>query len=378
MCAMVRIVVVTLCTIFLAGTPPQDLTAKIDAFVEAEIAKQNVPGVSLAIIRTGQPPLIRSFGLANIEHRVPVTPETIFQSGSVGKQFTSAAVMLLVEDRKLNVDDKVSKYLRGIPDAWRNLTIRHLLTHTGGLTDYPDGFDFRRDYTEDELLKIIAGIPLAFDPGEKHQYSNLGYVTLGILISKVTGKFYGDFLRERVFRPLEMTTARIISEADIVPHRAAGYVLVGGVLKNQKWVSPTLNTTADGSLYVSVLDMVKWDAGLRSTTFLKPASRDVMWTQLTLNNGSHQPYGFGWGVQTRAGHRVVEHGGSWQGFRSFITRYIDDGLTVIVLMNGAGGQPAALAKGVVGLLQQEVEQVRDRHLQQQADPLTQWRAPEES
>ena len=350
MCAMGRIAIVTLCTVFLAGNPPQDLTAKIDAYVQAEINKQNVPGVSLAVLRTGQPPIIRSFGLANIEHRVPVTPETIFQSGSVGKQFTSAAVMLLVEDRKLSVDDRVSKYLPAVPDAWRNLTIRHLLTHTGGLTDYPKGFDFRRDYTEDQLLEVIAGIPLAFAPGEKHQYSNLGYVTLGILIRKVTGQFYGDFLRERVFKPLDMTTARIISESDIVPHRAAGYLLAGGVLKNQNWVSPTLNTTADGSVYVSMLDMVKWDAGLRSTTFLEPASRNAIWTPLTLNNGSHQPYGFGWAVDRRAGHRVVEHGGAWQGFRSFITRYIDDGLTVIVLMNRAGAQPAALAKGVVGIV----------------------------
>jgi len=121
------------------------------------------------------------------------------------------------------------------------------------MTDYPDDFDFRRDYTEEELLTRAKAIPLAFQPGEKWQYSNLGFVTLGILIHKVTGKFYGDFLQERIFKPLGMTTARIINEADIVPNRSAGYMLVKGELKNQEWVSPSLNTTADGALYLTVI-----------------------------------------------------------------------------------------------------------------------------
>jgi len=337
-------------TVLLMPAVQQDVATRVDAYVQAEMTKQNVPGVSLAVVRNGQPPLIRSYGLANVEHQVPVTPETIFQSGSVGKQFTSAAVMLLAEDGKLSVDDRVSKHLGSVPDAWSNLTIRHLLTHTGGLTDYPKGFDFRRDYTEDEILKIIYGVALAFQPGQKHQYSNLGYVTLGILIGKVTGRFYGDFLQERIFKPLDMTTARIISESDIVPHRAAGYRLVQGQLKNQEWVSPTMNTTADGSLYLSVLDMIKWDAGLRSETFLKQTSRDAMWTQLKLTNGAGQPYGFGWVVTTRFGHRVVEHGGAWQGFVSYISRYVDDGMTVIVLVNRAGGPAAALTQGVVAIV----------------------------
>jgi CubicO group peptidase (beta-lactamase class C family) len=341
---------VAICLFLLSPVPPQqDLAARVDAFVQAEMKKQNIPGVSLAVVTNGQPPLIRSYGLANIEHQVPVKPETIFQSGSVGKQFTSALVMLLVEDGKLSVDDKVSKYLGPVPDAWSNLTVRHLLTHTGGLTDYPKGFDFRRDYTEDELLKVIQAVPLAFQPGEKHAYSNLGYVTLGILISKAAGKFYGDLLQERIFKPLDMTTARIINEADIVPHRAAGYRLVQGQLKNQNWVSPTINTTADGSLYLSVLDMIKWDAALRSTTFLKPSSRDAMWTPLTLSNGQRHPYGFGWSIGTRAGRRFMDHGGAWQGFVSYITRYPDDGLTVIVLVNRAGGQASALANGVAAI-----------------------------
>jgi CubicO group peptidase (beta-lactamase class C family) len=336
---------------FLASPSPQpDLVAKIDAYVRAEMTKRNIPGVSLAVVTKDQPPLIRSYGLANIEHQIPVKPETIFQSGSVGKQFTSAAVMLMVEDGKLGLDDQVSKHLGPVPEPWTTLTVRHLLTHTGGLVGYPKGFDYQRNYTEDELLKLILAVPLAFQPGERHQYSNLGYVTLGILIGKVAGTFYGDLLQERVFKPLDMTTARIISESDIVPNRAAGYRLVQGQLGNQNWVSPTFNSTADGSLYVSMLDMVKWDAALRASTFLKPSSRDAMWSELSLNNGERRPYGFGWFLDRRGGHRVAYHGGAWQGFVSYIIRYPDDGLTVMVFVNRAGVPVPALANGVVGLV----------------------------
>src|SRR2546425_1429373 len=238
------------------------ITSKVDDYIKAEMQRQRIPGLSLAVIKDGRIILAKGYGLANVEHQVPVKPETVFQSGSTGKQFTATAVMMLVEERKLSLDDKITKYFHDAPQSWQNITVRHLLTHTAGTTDYPRDFDFRRDYTEDELLKRAQAIPLAFQPGEKWSYSNLGYVLLGILIHKVSGQFYGDFLQERVFRPLGMTTARIISEADIIPNRAAGYRLVKGELKNQDWVSPSLNTTADGALYLTVYDMAKWDEAL--------------------------------------------------------------------------------------------------------------------
>jgi CubicO group peptidase (beta-lactamase class C family) len=338
----------------LLSAAPQDLSGRIDAFIQGEMKRLNIPGISLAVVTNNQPPLVKSYGLANIEHQVPVKPETIFQSGSVGKQFTSAAVMLLVEDGKVALDEHVEKYLGSVPDAWRTLSIRHLLTHTGGLTDYPKGFDFRRDYTDDELLKLIQAVPLAFQPGEKFQYSNLGYVTLGILIGKVTGRFYGELLQERIFKPLDMTTARIINEADIVPHRAAGYRLVLGQLKNQAWVSPTMNTTADGSLYLSVLDMIKWDAALRAGTILKKSSLDISWTPLTLTNGARHPYGFGWAMSAPNGHWLISHSGGWQGFIAHISRYVDDGLTVIVFVNRTAVNAEALATGVARIVNPEL------------------------
>src|SRR4029078_727971 len=162
----------------------------------------------------------------------------------------------------------------------------------------------------------IKLVPLAFQPGEKWSYSNLGYVTLGILIHKISGQFYGDFLRDRVFKPLGMTTARIISEEDIVPHRAAGSRVVKGELKNQSWVSPSLNTTADGALYLNLNDMAKWDAALYTEKLLKRSSLDQMWTPVKLNSGKTEPYGFGGRVDAVHNHRLIEHGGSWQGFKS--------------------------------------------------------------
>jgi len=191
----------------------------------------------------------------------------------------------------------------------------------------------RRDYTEDQLLQRVKSIAPDYPPGERWSYSNLGYVTLGILIHKSSGQFYGDFLRDRVFAPLGMNTARIISEADIVTNRAAGYQLVRGQLKNQDWVSPSLNTTADGALYLSVLDMAKWDAALSGNMLLKKSSLDQMWTPGQLTNGKTHGYGFGWFLARVKGHRVIEHGGSWQGFKAHIARYPDDALTIVVLAN---------------------------------------------
>ena len=279
------------CLVFLQFAAAQSgLESSIDQFIRAEMERQKIPGVSLAVVKDGKPLLVKGYGFANLEHQVAVKPETIFQSGSVGKQFTATAVMLLVEEGKIGLDEKIGKYLGEVPEAWKNITIRHLLSHTGGMTDYPQDFDFRKDYTEDDLLKRAKAVPTAFAPGEKWAYSNLGYVTLGIIINKVTGKFYGDFLQERVFMPLGMTTARVISEADIVPNRAAGYRLDKGEIKNQVWVSPSLNTTADGALYLSVHDMMKWDEALRSGKILKKASLDEMWSPIKLNSGQTHPY----------------------------------------------------------------------------------------
>jgi CubicO group peptidase (beta-lactamase class C family) len=312
------------------------------------MSKQHIPGVALLVSRDGRVIRSEGFGLANVELQVPVKPETIFQSGSVGKQFTASAIMMLVEEGKIGLEDSLAKYFPDGPASWNQVTIRELLSHTAGFTDYPKNFDMRGEYTEAKLLKIVEKIPLAYPPGTKWSYSNLGFLTLGLVIHKVTGEFYGDSLQERIFRPLGMSTTRIISEADIVPNRAAGYRLVKGELKNQEWVSPTLNTTADGSLYFSIVDLAKWDAALYTEKLLKRSTLEQMWTVAKLNNGQPNSgnYGYGWFIETKNGHHVVDHEGSWQGFKTQISRYVDEKLTVVVLANLEQADPAIIADHV--------------------------------
>ncbi len=325
--------------------------AAVDRYIQAEMQKRHIPGLALLVARNGQIIRAQGYGFSNLELQVPVKPETIFQSGSMGKQFTATAVMMLVEQGKVALDDPLTKYFPEAPAAWSQVTVRNLLSHTAGFTDYPDRFDFRRDYRENELLKIVEGIPLAYPPGTKYAYSNLGFLTLGILIHRVSGQFYGDFLHDRVFEPLGMSTTRIISEADIIPNRAAGYRRVKGEWKNQEWVSPVLNTTADGALYFSILDLAKWDAALYTEKLLKRSSLDQMWTVAKYKNGEPNAghYGFGWFIDTVNSHRVIEHEGQWQGFNTNISRYVDDKLTVVVLTNLDHCHPDEITHGVAGL-----------------------------
>jgi CubicO group peptidase (beta-lactamase class C family) len=345
---MKKVEVSLLLASFLALVPVASGADPADDFVNGYLKRKQIPGCAVMVRQNGKVVLSAGYGMANLEHKVPVTPETVFQSGSLGKQFTAMAVMMLIEERKLSLDDHIAKHLT-VPWRWSRITVRHLLTHTSGLGDYPEDFSLQKNYTENDLLKMIAAQPLAFAAGDKWNYSNLGYVTLGILIRKVSGEFYGEVLRKRIFDPLGMKQARIISEADIIPNRAAGYELKDGVLKNQEWVSPELNTTADGALYLTVEDMARWDEALAAEKFLSHAGFEQMWTPVKLNNGSSAPYGFGWGIRkTASGHRILQHGGAWQGFVSYIARYPDDGLTVVVFCNRAGASAGYIAKRVAG------------------------------
>jgi len=329
----------------------------VDEYIQAQMEERHVPGLAIAVLRGGSIVKAKGYGLANIEHSVPVRPNTIFQSGSLGKQFTSAAVMMLVEEGRLKLDDPISRYLDGTPDTWADITVRHLLTHTSGIREYEERVDYTRDYTEEEFVGIAADQPLDFVPGESWSYSNTGYVLLGILLGKVAGSRWGDFVQERIFDRIGMETARIVSDTDIIPNRAAGYRLVDGELKNQEWVSPFFNSTADGALYFSVLDVAKWDAALYTEELLTKESLSAMWTPVKLKSGKQINYGFGWALTDFRGHRIVEHSGHWQGFAAFIARYIDDSLTVVVLANQANLSPGIIAHGVAGHYDSELRPV---------------------
>lgn len=321
-----------------AQSPP---AAAVDDYIALQLHDQHIPGLALAVIRDGQ--LVRSqgYGLANIELNVPVKPETVFQLGSIGKQFTATAILLLAEDGKLSLDEPIAKYFPTAPRSWKNITIRHLLNHTSGLADYTDDkyvrpgglIPLHAELTDEEIFHRFTTLPFDFKPGEKWKYSNTGYAILGFLIHKVSGQSYGDFLEARVFKPLGMSSTRVISESDIIPNRSAGYLLVKNEIRNQDWVAPHWNTLADGALYSTVLDMAKWDAALSASAILKPTSHAQMWTPAPLNNGKSYPYGFAWDITETNGHHLLEHGGAWQGFTAHYSRYPDDHLSVIVLTN---------------------------------------------
>ena len=328
----------------LAAAPGARADALDDA-IKAEMKRRNVAGVGIAVVKDGKIVREQGYGLANIEHGVPVSAKTVFQSGSIGKQFTAALVLLLAEDGKLGLDDPISKHLANTPKAWDGITIRHLLTHTSGLGDPYEKLDLRRDYTDEELIALEGTFPVLSAPGEKFSYSNMGYHLLGFICNKVGGKFYGDQLRERIFAPLGMST-RVINEPDIIPHRAAGYDAADGKLRNQDWVAPRLNTTADGSLYLTARDLAIWDQALHSGKILDKRLQATVFTPAKLNNGTSTGYGYGWFVGEHNGHRLISHGGAWQGFRSSMNRFVDDRLTVIVLANSTTARAGKFAEMV--------------------------------
>jgi CubicO group peptidase (beta-lactamase class C family) len=321
-----------------AQSPP---AAAVDAYIALQLRDQHIPGLALAVIRDGQLVKSQGYGLANIELNVPVKPETVFQLGSIGKQFTATAILLLAEVGELSLDDKIAKYFPTAPRSWRNITIRHLLNHTSGLADYTDDkyvrpgglIPLHAELTDEEIFRRFTTLPFDFKPGEKWKYSNTGYAILGFLIHKVSGQSYGEFLDARVFKPLGMSATRVISESEIISNRSAGYLLVKNEIKNQYWVSPHWNTLADGALYSTSADMAKWDAALSAGAILKPTSYAQMWTPASLNNGKTYSYGFAWDIEEINGHRLLEHGGAWQGFTAHYSRYPDDHLSVIVLTN---------------------------------------------
>jgi Beta-lactamase len=215
---------------------------------------------------------------------------------------------------------------------------------------------FTGNYEDDQPIKKIYALPIEWSPGDKWGYRNTNYVILGILIHKITGEGYDQFLHDRIFAPLCMTSTRLISDRDIIKNRSSGYKIDDtGQLKNQEWVSPTFNSTADGSLYFNVLDLAKWDEALYTTRLLTQVSLDRIWTVYPLNNGKPNPgnYGFGWDITQFHGHKLIEHGGAWQGFTCDISRYPDDSLTVVVLTNLDEGhsRPALIAHVVAGVVE---------------------------
>jgi D-alanyl-D-alanine carboxypeptidase len=325
---------------------------KVDDTVKAQMQKQHIPGLSLAVIREGKVIKAKGYGLANVELRVPATRDTVFQLGSITKQFTATAIMMLVDEGKVRLDERIPTYVSGLPAAWASATVRHLLTHTSGIKGYTEVPNFHKitvsDASPEEVVKTVADYPLQFQPGEKWAYSNTGYYLLGRIIEKASGKSYADFLQERIFRPLQMTATRVNDLQDIIDNRACGYSWQRGTLRNGDTISMTWPYAA-GALVSTVVDLAKWDAALSTDKLLKKAPLEQMWTPAKLSDGKPATYGFGWFIETIAGHRMIGHGGGIPGFATDMSRFADDRLTVVVLTNQERSDPGAISRAVAGL-----------------------------
>lgn len=332
-------------------------TVAIDAVVERSMAEQHIPGLSIAVLQDGQLLYARGYGVANAELSVPATEATVYQSGSVGKMFTATAVMMLVQDGRLDLDAPIAPFFPEAKGAWAGVTVRHLLSHRSGIAEYDDweGISVQRDYSDTAMVELLAKRPLDFAPGTSFRYSNSGYVILGMLVGRITGEFYGDFLKRRLFEPAGMKTTRVNSLFAVIPNRAAGYVLRDGRVENAGPVSQTFSRTGDGSLVFTVLDLAKWDQALSSHKFLTPASLDLMWQAPPFADG-HPPvinYGFGWENNSLRGHKIIEHSGTWQGFRARFTRF-DTGLTIALLSNLSGTKTGLIVKRIAGTINPEL------------------------
>jgi len=330
-------------------TPAFARADEVDDYVRAEMDRQHIPGLSLAVVKGGEIQKSASYGLANVETSLPVRPETVFQIQSITKTFTATGVMLLVEQEKIGLDDKLTKYLDDLPESWNAVTIRHLLTHTSGIKDFINEptVDMRKDLEPRDVIESLRERPLNFPTGDKYAYCNTGYHLLAMVIQKVTGKFWSDYLQETILDPLQMNDTRVISWANVITNRAAGYLWVDGRLQNGRYIAPTILGYAGGGFRSTVLDLAKWDAALYTEKILKRATFEQMWTPAKLNNGSETGYGFGWGIGKHRGHRLISHTGSHMtGFKTALARFVDDKLTVIVLTNQREANQMNIATGV--------------------------------
>jgi len=333
---------------------------KIDDYVKSEMERNHIPGLAIAVVRNGQVTLSRSYGRSNIELSTPVTSNSVFKLASLTKPITAMAIMVLVEEDKLALDSPVSKYLSNLPQRWAAVTIRQALSHTSGLADYLRAprwtwaSSWRQDFSHDEFIKFASEAPPDFEPGENIRYSNTGYYLLGMVIEKVTGKSYAQFLAERIFQPLDMQATRRDSSSEIIPNRVSGYEYEVATLRNAQFTSDTW-AYSEGGIISSIADLAKWDAALYSHKILKSSSIEQMWTPARLNNGSlaiigdngagkPNHYGFGWFITEQKGRKILLHGGNKPGFTSTFTHFLDDHLTVIILSNNSfGTYPMSLA-----------------------------------
>jgi arylsulfatase A-like enzyme/CubicO group peptidase (beta-lactamase class C family) len=329
---------------------------RVDEFIKTELQRQRIPGLSLAIVRNGTIIKAQGYGVSDRMAITPATADTVYKIGSVSKQFIATGIMLLLQEGRLNVSDPVSKYFDDAPDAWKSITIRHLLTHTAGLVREAPGFAPFAVQNDSDVIRTAYPLPLRFAPGDKWEYSNLGYFMLADIIRRVAGMPWHEYLAQKVFEPLGMNATQATHTKRTVPNRAAGYSDNDKLQPADDWLA----SRPSGAFFSSVLDLAKWDAALYSGNVLRESTRDQMWTPVALTNGASHPYGFGWELNALKDRKRVHHGGGLPGFQSEFARYLDERLTVIVLINLDDADVESIADGVADIYLEAAAQPQRR------------------
>jgi CubicO group peptidase (beta-lactamase class C family) len=320
---------------------------RIDSLATAAIRNGPLAGLSIAVVKGRDTIVMKGYGYADLENDIPATPATVYRIGSITKQFTSAAVMQLVEQGKVGLDDDITKYFPGFQTHGQRILVRNLLNHTSGIPSYTDIGGFGRLMTmelpHDSLLALVEKDSLMFAPGSGFYYNNTGYYMLGMLIEKVSGESFGEYLTQHLFQPLGLRSTYYCATAPLIKHRAQGYAVEKGALVNASYINMDLPFAA-GSLCSTVGDMVKWEAALFGGKVVSASSLAQMTTPAKLTSNRPMPYGFGLAPDTVGGHRLIGHGGGINGFISQEEYYPQDTLTVVVLSNTSPAPSSQLAR----------------------------------
>lgn len=335
---LLSLLLITLATPAAAQHPTPALA--VDSIVKAALQDGRVAGISVAVVKGRDTVALDGYGFADLEFDVPTPDRALYEIGSVTKQFTAAALLLLQEEGKLSLDDDVSKHLPDYPTHGRRISLRRLLDHTSGIKGYTEMPEFGelmlRKLPRDSLVKLFAAQPFDFEPGEAQIYNNSAYFLLGLIIEKASGMSYGEFVKARLFEPAGMHDSRYCDERAVIKNRANGYDLgPDGKLLRAAYLDHTWPYSA-GSLCSTAADLVAWNRALHGGRILSPASYQQLLTPGVLNDGTRLRYALGLALHEVAGHRVIEHGGGINGFLSSGMYFPDDDLIVIVLANTAG------------------------------------------
>lgn len=329
------------------------LTQQLDSVMRAAFPA-DAPGAAVIVVRNGDVLLRSGYGMANLELDVAVGPEHVFRIGSVTKQFTGAAILMLEREGKLSLSDPITRFLPDYPLNGREVTVEHLLGHTSGIRSYTGMAAWRPRWREDltvaELIEIFQDQPFDFEPGDSWSYNNSGYILLGAIVEQVSGMSYPDFVRTRIFEPLGMTSSHYGGDTPIIPNRVPGYSGGADGVVNTEYLSMT-HPYAAGSLLSSVDDLARWDAAISRGELIGAEGWEKAFTPIRLNDGRSTGYGAGWQIGTLGPHGTVEHGGGINGFISHVRRVPEAGIFVAVLANS--DQPSA-NPGEIGLRLAEI------------------------